>query len=141
MCSPSTGFLPLAQLPTLAVGLNIEGHHPTKTLPPGCAWYNVIQAIDEPAKGLTFDVVMARVKEQKLSYIEEAVGISIGDWLFKQVIPLLNCIAKRHKRVLIHVHQAQGTTQLDRLIFQHTGIETILDEQDFFASPVNYALK
>lgn len=121
------------------LGLNIEGHRPSLTMPMGCKWYNIVQAIDEPLNGLDFNAVMKSVKDNGYQYIEQAVGINIEVFL-SQLTSLINNIAQEHDRakVLVHVHQYTGTTILDRTLEEQTGIKTILDQTNFFESSIDY---
>jgi hypothetical protein len=136
--SLTSGYLPLKNLPKIAVGLNIEGYRPTLNLPPNCKWYNIIQAIDEPLEGTTFDDVMASVKSNNYSFIEQAVGIDIEIYL-EQVIGFIQAISKHHSKVLVHVHQYTGTTKLAEVIQERTHIKTILDTTNFFETPIIYS--
>ncbi len=128
----------LSELSSIALGLNIEGCRPTLSLPDGCKWYNLIQVIDTPLAGTTFDKVMASVKNNNYSLIEQAVNIDI-DKFIDQLSNLVKEISVHHKNLLVHVHQYTGTTILDRLIYEKTGIKTILDTTNFFETPTNYA--
>jgi uncharacterized protein len=127
-------------LPKIAVGLNIEGCRPTKHLPRDCKWYNIVQAIDEPLKGDTFDMVMRRVRDNNYSLIEEAVGINI-DTFIEQLCVFVRNVASHHKKVLIHIHQYTGTTKLAEILTKRTAIETILDKTNYYESPVIYSEK
>lgn len=133
-------MLQVFQLQLIAVGLNIEGCLPARLVPEGCKWYNILQVIDEPLKGDTFDAVMKRVKDNNLKFIEEAVGIDIENLLNIYTL-ILNRIKERHKKVLVHVHQYQGTTELHKELNKRTGLEVILDETNFHEHPVNYREK
>jgi len=135
--SLTSGYLPLKDLPKIAVGLNIEGFRPTLNLPSNCKWYNIIQAIDEPLEGTTFDDVMAKVKSHSYSFIEQAVGIDMETYL-EQVISFIQAISKHHSKVLVHVHQYTGTTKLAEVIQERTHIKTILDTTNFFETPTIY---
>jgi HD superfamily phosphodiesterase len=135
---PTTGYLSTRRLAQVAVGLNIEGPRPTANLPRGCKWYNLVQSVDEPLKGDTFDEVMRRTREHKYDYIEQAVGINIPTFL-DQLASLLGEIKARHKKVLVHVHQYRGTTILDKTLARLSGLHVILDETNFFEGPLNYA--
>ena len=128
-------------LPKLAVGLNIEGYHPTEYINKETTdWINIIQSIDLPLENDTFDMVMKRVRENNYDYIEQAVGIDIDDFIDKLTKMVLN-IKKRYKNPLIHVHQYVGTTVLDKTLFKTTGVFAITDKTNFFETPVNYIEK
>jgi uncharacterized protein len=135
--SANSGYLNLLDIPSIAVGLNIEGYRPTLCLPQNCQWYNIVQVIDEPLSGLTFNTVMNTVKQNNYQFIEQAVGINI-DIFLEQLITFINNIAKQHKHILIHVHQYTGSTKLADVIQQKTSIKTILDKTHFYEHPVIY---
>lgn len=135
---PQSGYLNLKDLGSIAAGLNIEGYRPTLYLPNNCKWYNIVQAIDEPLNGMTFDDVMTKVKENNYPFIEQAVGIDI-DIFVDQIVSFVESIAKHHKNVLVNVHQFTGTTILDKVIEAKTGIKTILDKTHFYEHPVIYS--
>lgn len=130
----------IKDLGKIAVGLNIEGPKPSLVLPQGCEWFNIIQVIDEPLKGFNFDSVMKIVNDNKYQYIEQAVGIDI-DKFVDRLVNLINRIKKDYNNVLVHVHQYTGTTILDKTIETKTNVKTILDETNFFESPINYEKK
>lgn len=131
------GYISLKDLGNIASGLNIEGCRPVKNLPKNCKWYNIIQVIDEPLKGETFEKVMEKVKSKNHAIIEEAVGIN-GKQLVLQLSNLILEINKHHENLLVHVHQYTGTTILDRLLEEATGVKCILDTTNFFDIPVSY---
>lgn len=120
------------------VGLNIEGGRPTYTLPYSCKWYNIIQVIDEPLKGNNFDDVMKIVHDNNYDLIEQAVGIDILNFI-DELVQLINEISKFHKNILVHVHQYTGTTILNKILAEKTGQTVILDDTNFFESPVDYS--
>jgi cobalamin biosynthesis Co2+ chelatase CbiK len=123
------------------VGLNIEGHRPTLTLPKGCKWYNLIQVIDEPLKGINFDSVMKSVNENKYQYIEETIDININSFIHDLSTLILKIKLKEHLKeedILVHVHQYIGTTILDKTLKERTGLNVILDTTNFFETPINY---
>lgn len=130
----------LTSLNELAIGLNIEGYRPTLTLPDKCKWYNIIQVIDEPLKGINFDTIMKIVKDNKYDYIEQAINLNM-DIFIKQLTAMINKIKKSHKNVLVHVHQYTGTTILDKTLENQTNVKTILDTTNFFETPINYCDK
>jgi uncharacterized protein len=133
-----SGYRNLIDLNNIAVGLNIEGHRPTLTLPANCKWYNIVQVIDEPLKGINFDDVMKSVNDNKYEYIEQATGIDI-DIFINQLVRVINKIKINHKNILVHVHQYTGTTILDKTLHTHTGLNVILDTTNFFETPINYS--
>lgn len=126
-----------SELGKIAKGLNIEGYRPTLSLPEGCKWYNIIQVIDEPLKGVNFNDVMGIVYEHKHNFIEEAVGIDIEEFV-NTLVDIINGIKTEHKKLLVHVHQYKGTTILDKVLHERTGVDVILDETNFFDSPIVY---
>lgn len=131
----------IKDLPSIAVGLNIEGCRPCLTLPKGCIWYNVIQAIDEPLNGFTFEHVMKIVKFDKLPLIEQAINSIDIKKFINDLVRLINKIKVNHKNLLVHVHQYTGTTILDKILQEKTGVQVILDQTNFFSSPINYTEK
>ena len=135
-----SGFLDLQDFGKIAKGLNIEGKRPSETLPPNCKWYNLVQVIDEPLKGETFEAVMAKVKDNSYPYIEQAVGIEIEPFL-AQLTLLIKRIKHYHRNLLVHVHQYTGTTILAKVLEKRTGVPCILDETNFGESPINYREK
>jgi hypothetical protein len=128
----------LLELNEIAVGLNIEGYKPSLSIPIGSEWYNIIQVIDEPLKGVNFDDVMKIVNENKYKYIEQAVGIDI-EYFVDQLVNIINKIKKNHKNLLVHVHQYKGTTILDKTLEERTNVKTILDTTNFFETPIDYS--
>ncbi len=131
-------YLAFKDFPKIAVGLNIEGYHPARTLPQFADWFNIILAVDEPLNGITFDDVMQSVKENKYQYIEQAIpGFDLETYIDRMVL-LINRIKKDYNNVLIHVHQYTGTTILDKILQERTGVYTILDVTNFHELPVNY---
>ncbi|AYV78387.1 MAG: hypothetical protein Edafosvirus11_22 [Edafosvirus sp.] len=132
--------LELKSLNTIAVGLNIEGHRPTLTLPKKCKWYNIIQVIDEPLAGINFDHIMKSVNDNKYNLIEKAIGIDIDNFV-SQLVEVITKIAKNHINPLVHVHQYTGTTILNQILESKTGIKTILDTTNFFETPISYEEK
>ena len=68
-----SGFLEFQNFSNFYSGLNIEGCRPSKQLPLNCTWYNIIQVIDEPLNGITFDKVMGKVENNNFSYIEQTI--------------------------------------------------------------------
>jgi hypothetical protein len=117
-----SGYMNLFDLPNIAVGLNIEGCRPTQYLPEDCKWYNIVQVIDEPLKGIDFDFVMKSVHEHNYQFIEEAVGINVNE-LLDQLTNFIMLIAPKHKNLLVHVHQYTGSTQLAKVLQEKTGIK------------------
>ena len=130
-------YIKVKDLSKIAVGLNIEGYRPTLTLPVDCKWYNIIQVIDTPLEGNTFNNVMDKVISNNYKLIEQAVNIDINIFV-DQLVNLINKISQIHKKILVHVHQYTGTTILDKILFEKTGQETILDTTNFFETPINY---
>lgn len=99
-------------LPKIAIGLNIEGCSPAMRLPQQCKWYNIVQVIDEPLKGETFDKVIKTKIENSYECIEEAVGIDMNE-LLKTIIDFITSIADRTKGdILVHIHQLKGSTMI-----------------------------
>lgn len=93
------------------------------------SWYNLVLAIDEPLAGLTFDDVM-RVKETNdYDLIEEAVGLAKDEFV-KQVIGFIEAVAANHKKLLVHVHQYEGSTTL-MAILREAGYDTISDGTNY----------
>jgi Predicted HD superfamily hydrolase len=135
-----SGYIGLKKLNTIVSGLNIEGYRPFFNLPTNCKWYNIIQVIDEPLEGHDFNSVMEIVRKNKLDYIESAVGIDINNYI-NQVSSMILKISENHKNVLVHIHQYTGTTILDKIIYERTKIKTILDDTNYFESPINYKEK
>jgi len=128
----------LAELPTIALGLNIEGYRPTLTLPKDCKWYNIVQAIDKPLNGITFDDIMTKQKLHHYPLIEQTVdNIDIEIWI-ASLVDIINEIKKHHTNLLVHIHQYTGTTILDKILHQKTGMTVILDQTNFFESPIDY---
>lgn len=138
MTQMKSGFLHLNQLSDIAVGLNIEGCRPVAHLPVNCKWYNIVQVIDEPLKGILFDDIMQTVKENSYQYIEQAVGINI-DTLINQLVTFVTAVAKHHKNVLIHVHQYENTTLLAETLQKKTQIKAITDKTNYYENPVIYS--
>jgi len=134
----NTDFIHVTKLSDIAVGLNIEGYEPSQYLPPGCKWYNIIQVIDEPLDGITFDYVMQKVKKYNYEFIEQAIGINIDD-LLNKIVTFIEKIKPYHKNLLVHVHQYTGTTMLHKAIEDRTGIKAILDVTNFYDNPIDYA--
>ncbi len=128
----------LKRLSSISRGLNIEGCLPYQYLPMGCKWYNLVQVIDEPLSGDTFDKVMERVRDQNYDLIEQAVGIDIEKFL-DQLTTIITNIKKDHVNLLVHVHQYTGTTKLHKILEERTGVKCILDETNFFETPMNYS--
>jgi uncharacterized protein len=87
--------------------------------------------------GDTFDAVMKRKHEQKLALIENAVGIQTEP-LLALLCDMVARVKARHKHVLVHVHQYEGSTVLHELLEKATGVKTILDKTNFHESPVDY---
>jgi hypothetical protein len=122
----------------IASGLNIEGCRPTEVIPAGCLWYNIVQAIDEPLEGFTFDDVMKIKNDNKYDLIEQSIkSININIFI-DDLVKLINKIKVNHKKLLVHVHQYTGTTILNEILHEKTGVDVILDETNFFESPINY---
>lgn len=128
-------------LSSIAHGLNIEGCNPSFLLPKSCVWYNVIQAIDQPLEGFTFDDVMYKKSVNKFDLIEQSIDCINIDKFIDDLVNLIDKIKLNHKKLLVHVHQKTGTTTLDKILQEKTGVNVILDEIDFFVTPVNYAEK
>lgn len=102
----------IQDLSEIAVGLNIEGCYPATRLPQICKWYNIIQVIDEPLKGETFEKVIKTKEENSYECIEEAVGIDINK-LLKMFIDFIKSIAdKTQGDILVHIHQLKGSTMI-----------------------------
>ena len=97
----------------------------------------MVQYIDEPLKGDTFDDIMNKVKDENHELIESAVGINIEKFI-NQLVNLINSIKKDHEKLLVHVHQYTGTTILDKILEEKAGVSCILDKTNFFESPINY---
>lgn len=135
-----SGFTKFTDLHNLALGLNIEGHLPTLSMPENCNWYNIILAVDEPMNGITFDDVMKKVKDNKYQYIEQAIDSFDVDNYIKQMVTIIELIRdeNKYKNILIHVHQYAGTTILNKTIEEKTKIKTILDTTNYFDTPTNY---
>lgn len=134
-----SGFIKTTDLPSIAVGLNIEGCRPSLSLPKDCIWYNVVQAIDEPLDGITFDNVMDKVKANNLTLIEQAIDKINIEKFIDDLVSLINKIKIDHKNLLVHVHQYTGTTTLNQILQEKTGVKTILDQTNFFESPIDYS--
>jgi hypothetical protein len=132
-----TKQIAIKDLAKIACGLNIEGYRPSNSLPKGCEWINIVQVIDEPLIGETFDDVMAIVKSKKYKYIEEAVNIDIST-LLKQLTSLINNVKKVRNNILVHVHQYEGTTILHETLSRLTCVKTICDKTNFYENPINY---
>lgn len=133
-----TTYLSLCDLPTISVGLNIEGMRPTLTLPNGCVWYNIIQAIDEPLNGVTFDNIMEKKRKYGFDLIEQTVDNIDIEKFITTLVNLINKIKVNHKKLLVHIHQYTGTTILNKILHERTGATVILDQTNFFESPINY---
>ena len=138
-----SGYLPYSKIHTRAIGLNIEGYRPVESLPSGCDWYNLILAVDEPLKGMNWDRVMSIVKENKYSYIEQAIpDFDINSYIDTLILIITRIkTSNSYKNMLIHVHQYTGTTILHETLQERTGIQAILDTTNFFESPINYSVK
>ena len=125
------------------IGLNIEGHRPTLSVPDGCKWYNAIQAIDEPMNGIDFNKIMSIVEENGYKYLEQTIeGLDIDKFVY-QLVELINTIKKANpdiesKDILVHVHQYSNSTILNHTLQGYTGIKCITDKTNFFESPVDY---
>jgi hypothetical protein len=132
-----TQKMKLLDLHKIASGLNIEGYRPTLSLPKACKWYNIIQVIDEPLKGINFDDIMKIVNDNKYQYIEQAINIDIDNFI-NTLTNLINEIKSEHKNLLVHVHQYTKTTILDKTLEKKTGVKTILDTTNFFETPIDY---
>lgn len=130
----------LSELSNIAAGLNIEGYRPTLTLPNNCKWYNIVQVIDTPLIGNTFDKVMKKVRDNNYELIEMAVSIDIQNFV-DQLVDLIIKIKAKHQNLLVHVHQYTGTTVLDKILSEKTGLQVILDTTNFFETPINYTEK
>ncbi|CAE7946475.1 unnamed protein product, partial [Symbiodinium sp. KB8] len=133
-----TSQLGLQDLGFRYAGLNIEGPGPYLNMPQGCTWYNIVQVIDDPTKGHTFDAVMAKVRAEKLDFIETAVGIDIQAYIADLVAKIMELKAK-HNNILLHVHQYAGTTKLAEVLEIKTGLHCITDKTNFAEHPVDYA--
>jgi len=136
--SNGSGFLPLQQLNTIALGLNIEGPRPTQYLPNHCKWYNLIQVIDEPLIGITFDMIMKKVANHRFKFIEQAIDNFNIQKFITQLTNIINKIKGDHNKILVHVHQYTGTTQLHQELAKNTGLSVILDDTNFYEQPVRY---
>ena len=136
-----SGYLPLAKLKNIAIGLNIEGTRPTETLPANADWYNIILAVDEPIKNITFNDLMEKVRMNNYKYIEQAIDSFCVDTYIQQMTQIINSIKNtgKYSNILVHVHQYTGTTILSQTLEINTGIKTILDTTNFFDTPVNYS--
>lgn len=133
-----SGYLNLNDLHKIAHGLNIEGYRPATHLPPKCKWYNVVQVIDNPLEGHTWNQIMEIVNANKYELIEESIGLDCSEFL-SQLTTFINLVKSKHSKILIHVHQYSGTTVLNQLIQDHTGVLTILDKTNFYNDPVIYS--
>jgi hypothetical protein len=135
-----TGFMKFTDLSKVGIiGLNIEGNRPS--FHTKADWYNLILAVDEPLQNITFDDVMNNVKRNQYQYIEEAIADFNMNTYILQITTIVQRIQQTHqyKQILVHIHQYQGTTQLDQIIAEKTGIKTILDKTNFFDTPVDYS--
>lgn len=109
------------KLSKIAVGLNIEGYHPALSLSEfkgrnNCKWYNIVQVIDEPLKGETFDKIIKIKKDNNYDLIEEAVSIDLTI-LFKTFVDFITCVStKTDGDILVHIHQLKGTTLIGEKI-------------------------
>lgn len=133
-----SNYISTKNIDKIASGLNIEGCRPTETLPSGCLWYNIVQAIDEPLKGFTFDDVMKIKNDNKYNLIEQSIKSIDIDKFIDNLVGLINKIKVNHKKFLVHVHQYTDTTTLDKILHEKTGVDVILDKTNFFESPINY---
>ncbi len=133
-----SGTIQTRDLHTLAAGLNIEGCRPWDALDPAVTtWLNIVQVIDKPLEGDTFDMVMDRVRANKYEFIEQAVGVDIGGFI-EQLTGVVRKLLRTYKNPLVHVHQYAGTTRLDKVLQEKTGVRTITDVTNFYESPVDY---
>lgn len=130
-------YVALEDLGTIARGLNIEGCRPSYNMPHKCKWYNIVQSIDEPLKGDTFDDVMKRVHDDKYDLIESAVGIDTDNFI-DNLVRIISSIKKNHTNLLVHVHQYTGTTILHKILQDRTHVRCILDKTNYYESPVDY---
>lgn len=127
-----------AQLDKIAIGLNIEGVNPSRFLPEGADWFNLILAVDEPMTGLTFDLVMDKVKTNNFKLIEESIDEFDVDTYINLLVKICLQLKQKYKKVLIHVHQYEGTTILHKILEKETGIKAILDGTNFFLNSCDY---
>lgn len=135
-----SGYYNLLDLHKIAVGLNIEGNRPTEHLPNDCKWYNIIQVIDEPLKGVNFDDIMKRVNDNKYEYIEQAIDLNMYNF-FNQLTQLINDITNDHKNILVHIHQFENTTILHKTLdkkINRENVKFISDKTHYFEHPVIY---
>jgi len=131
-----SGHLETKKLNILAKGLNIEGPRPYRNLPAGCKWLNLIVVVDEPLSGTTFDDVMEVKSSNGYSTIEEAVGIDTIS-MVNNLTDIIKEISSKYK-TLVHIHQYKGSTDLDVVLSNATGVECILDETNYYEHPVDY---
>ena len=127
-------WLPLSALGSVAADLNIEG---PRIYNSSHTHFNIVQVIDEPLKGETFEKVMQTVRNGKHELIETAVGID--DTLFlQQLKSLIETLQATHPRLLVHVHQYAGSTALDARLRALTSAVVITARTNFFETPVDY---
>jgi uncharacterized protein len=135
-----SGYYRLLDLDKLAVGLNIEGYRPAENLAKSCKWFNIVQVIDEPISGVTFDDIMIKVKKNNYEYIEQAIGLDIPKFI-NQLTQIICDIKKDHKNVLVHVHQFENSTILSKTLHEKIkDIKIIIDKTHYYEHPVNYKI-
>lgn len=121
--------------------LNIEGCRPYSNLPINADWFNLIIAVDSPFLGDTFDVIMDKVKKNNFELIEKSIENFSVEKYICDLVNVINQIqnSNNYKNILIHVHQYENTTVLDKILEQKTGIKTILDKTNFYENPIVYS--
>jgi uncharacterized protein len=139
MSVTKSGYINIYDLKHLAYCLNIEGCRPAQNLPEKCKWLNLVYPIDYPLSGDTFDHIMDEAKKNNYQYLEQArIGhINMDDFIDKLVI-LIKLIKKDYPNLLVHIHQYEGSTILNKTLENRTGVKCILDKTNYHENPVNY---
>jgi hypothetical protein len=124
-------------------GLNIEGCRPIDNLPCNCVWWNIVQVIDNPFKGITFDWVLNKAKENKFGLLESAVNIDIFELISRYNYIIVKALQQYDSNnILVHIHQYKRTTILNNILSEcHPGVKVITDETNYYENPVNYKLE
>lgn len=132
-----SGYTTIKNLSEIACGINIEGCRPQNFLPDNCKWFNIIQVIDTPLTGNTFDFIMEEMYYLNCKTIEEAAGIEVKSFI-NDIVTLVNNIKKDYSKLLIHVHQDKNTTCLHYILSKILNMTILVDDGNFFCNPIDY---
>ena len=132
-----SGHTIIKKLGNIACGLNIEGCRPVNFLPDYCKWFNIIQVIDTPLTGNTFDNIMEEMFYINSNTIEEAAGIDLNIFI-NDMVKLINNIKKDYPKLLVHIHQNKNTTKINLILSKILNMKIIMDEINFYSTPVDY---